>query len=185
VVAGNLLVASPRQLHFTGTPSRQHHLRLIDSFPTFVPWLSPYSTYPHAMRLSIVSFTTIALVSLLGLGCFAQFGGLPYCAVGFLLNSAINSSVLTISLKEEAGLSALGATGCHIPDFQCICSNQTYIDSLEPAFMADCDPPDVTSKLQRAHLCLKVSDLSSRSTAICLELLQPRSPRNHYLRHAE
>jgi hypothetical protein len=101
------------------------------------------------MRLSIVTFTTIALVSLLDRGCFAQFGGLPDCAVGFLLNSAINSSILTISFKEKAGLSALGATGCHIQDFQCICDNQTYIDSLEPAFEADCDPPDVTSKLQR------------------------------------
>ena len=137
------------------------------------------------MRLSIVSFTTIALVSLLSLGCFAQFGGLPYSAVGFLLNSAINSSLLTIHLKEEDGLSALGATGCHIPDFQCICGNQTYIDSLEPAFRADCDPPDVTSKLQRTHLCLKASDLSSRSTAICLELLQSRSSHDHYLRHAK
>ena len=80
MVAGNL--ASRRQLHFTGI-FRQHCLCLIDSFSTFVPWLLPYSTYPHAMRLSIVSFTTIALVSLLSLGCFAQFGGLPYCAVGF------------------------------------------------------------------------------------------------------
>jgi hypothetical protein len=137
------------------------------------------------MRLSIVSSTTIALVNLLGLGCFAQFGGLPDCAVGILLDFTTNSSVLTISLKEEAGLSALGATGCHIPDFQCICSNQTYIDSLEPAFEADCDPPDVTSKLQRTHLCLKVSDLPSRSNAICLEPLQPRSSRDYYLRHAE
>ena len=109
------------------------------------------------MRPSLVLLNTIiALVNLLDRGCFAQFGGLPQCAVGFLLKSAVNSSMLTIYLKEEAGLSALEATGCHIPDFQCICSNQTYIDSLEPAFRADCDPPDVTSKLQGTHLCLKV-----------------------------
>jgi hypothetical protein len=137
------------------------------------------------MRLLIISSTTIALVSLLGLGCFAQFGGLPDCAVGFPLDFTTNISMLTTSLKEEAGLSALGATGCHIPDFQCICSNQTYIDSLEPAFKADCDPPDVTSKLQGTHLCLKVSDLSSRSNAICLQPLQSRSSRDHYLRYAE
>jgi CFEM domain len=137
------------------------------------------------MRLSLVSFNTIVLANLLDLGCFAQFGGLPECAVGFLLNSAINSSMLTISLKEKAGLSALGATGCHIPDFQCICSNQTYINSLEPAFRADCDPSDVTSKLQGTHLCLKVSHVPSRSNAVCLEPLQPSGSHNHYLCHSK
>jgi CFEM domain len=135
------------------------------------------------MRPSLVLLNTIALVNLLDRGCFAQFGGLPQCAVGFLLNSAVNSSMLTIYLKEEAGLSALEATGCHIPDFQCICSNQTYIDSLEPAFRADCDPPDVTSKLQGTHLCLKVSHVSSRSNAIRLKSLQPSGSHDHYLCH--
>ena len=158
---------------------------MIDSCSTFTHWLLPYGTYPHAMRVSLVSFNTIALVNLLDRGCFAQFGGLPDCAVGFLLNSAINSSMLTISLKEKAGLSALGATGCHIPDFQCMCSNQTFIDSLEPAFRADCDPPDVTSKLQRTQLCLKVSHVSSRSNPICLQPLQPSSSRHHYLCHSK
>jgi hypothetical protein len=62
---------------------RQHLLRLIDSFSTFTPLLLPYDIYPHAMRLPIVSSTTIALVNLLDRGLFCPIRRLARLRCGF------------------------------------------------------------------------------------------------------
>jgi hypothetical protein len=122
------------------------------------------------MRLSIVRLAIMPSIIFLQGFCYAQYRGLPICAVS-RLSKRRGSYCTENAFQERVALIALEATGCHIPDFQCICSNQTYIDSLEPAFEANCDPPDVTSKQRKKGLSLKLSYGLIRCTVICLEHL--------------
>ena len=129
----------------------------------------------------IVSISTIAI----NRGCAQSIGDVPQCAVSWIVLTC-RAMLTLVFLQEEAAFSSISSTGCQITDVNCICKDQSFMNSLLPVVEKSCNPADLQSMYQNFKLlpkCLtktKRPSLSQRIFVILL-VLRSRCPLPHLL----
>jgi hypothetical protein len=114
----------------------------------------------------IVSISTIAIDR----GCAQSIGDVPQCAVSWIVLTC--RAMLTLFfLQKEAAFSSISSTGCQITDVNCICKDQSFINSLLPVVEKKCNPADLQSNyVSKSQTLTKVSNKDKETVAFTKNL---------------
>ena len=93
------------------------------------------------MQLLLTSLLYQALL-LVSIQC-QNLGDIPSCAVRSMLTS---TNIKTDIFQESAAVSSIESSGCDLTNITCICTDQSFINSLLPVVEKNCDASDLNSK---------------------------------------